>query len=63
MTARAELSSLSTGLEDLVRRVTRITEELPPAERDSMGPDLYEVERALRLGLRRLQQVLDRAVS
>jgi hypothetical protein len=59
MTARAELSSLSTGLEDLVGRVIRITEELEGPDRDELGPGLYEVERAMQVALRRLQQVLD----
>ncbi|HEX6393165.1 MAG TPA: hypothetical protein VFZ97_06965 [Acidimicrobiales bacterium] len=59
MTARAELSSVSTRLEELVKRVTDIADGLAGQERDSLGPDLYEVERALRAADRRLRRVID----
>lgn len=59
MTARAELSSVSTGLEELVRRVTDIADRLGTDERDTLGPDLYEVERTLRAAERRLRRVID----
>lgn len=59
MTARAELSSVSTRLEELVKRVTDIADGLAGDERDSLGPDLYEVERTLRAAERRLRRVID----
>jgi hypothetical protein len=59
MTARAELSSVSTGLEELVKRVTDIADGLGAQERDRLGPDLYEVERTLRAAERRLRRVID----
>lgn len=59
MTARAELSSVSTGLEELVRRVTAIADGLAGEQKDQLGPDLYEVERTLRAAERRLRRVID----
>jgi hypothetical protein len=61
MSARAELSSLSTSIDELVRHLTRITDELSGAERDLIGPDLFEVERALRSARRRLGRIVDAA--
>lgn len=60
MTARAELSSVSTRLNELVARVAEIADGLGSAERDHIGPDLYEVERMLRTAHRRLSRALDR---
>lgn len=59
MTARAELSSVSTGLEELVKRVTDIADRLAGDEKEQLAPDLYEVERALRAAERRLRRVID----
>lgn len=58
MTARAELSSVSTGLEELVKRVTDIAEGLSGAEKEQLAPDLYEVERTLRAAERRLRRAI-----
>ena len=59
MTAHAELSSVSTGLEDLVKRITDIADGLAGEDRDRIGADLYEVERTLRAAERRLRRVID----
>ena len=59
MTAHAELSSVSTRLEELVKRVTDIADGLAGDERDQLAPDLYEVERSLRAAERRLRRVID----
>ena len=59
MTAHAELSSVSTRLEELVKRVTDIADGLAGHERDQIAPDLYEVERTLRAAERRLRRVID----
>jgi hypothetical protein len=61
MSARAELSSLSTGLDELVVRITRIADTLAGDERETVGEDLYEVERTLRSAQRRLARVVDAA--
>jgi hypothetical protein len=58
MSARAELSSVSTGLHELASRVTEIAERLADDERDQLGPELFEVERALQAAERRLNRVL-----
>lgn len=60
MTARAELSSVATRLHELVARVGDIADGLGAAEKDDVGPELFEVERALRSAERRLNRVLDR---
>ena len=60
MTSRAELSSLATGLRDLIERVTSIADGLGDAERDSIGSELFEVERSLKAAERRMGRVLDR---
>jgi hypothetical protein len=59
MSTRAELSSVATSLEDLLSRVSAIAEQLAQADRDFVGPELYEVERSLRSGQRRLNRILD----
>ena len=61
MSARAELSSLSTSIDELVRHLARITDDLSGSERDLLGPDLFEVERALRSARRRLGRLVDAA--
>lgn len=61
MSARAELSSVSTRLHELVTRVTEIADRLADEERDEVGPELFEVERTLRTAERRLNRVLDAA--
>jgi hypothetical protein len=63
MTARAELSSVSTGLEELVKRVTDIAEGLAGDEKEQLAPDLYEVERTLRAAERRLRRVIDAGLT
>lgn len=60
MTARAELSSVSTRLDELVASVGQIADGLVAGERDDVGPELFEVERMLRAASRRLSRVLDR---
>jgi hypothetical protein len=54
MSARAELSSVATSLDELVGRITRIAEGLSGDEREVVGQDLFEVERSLRAARRRL---------
>jgi hypothetical protein len=61
MSVRAELSSLSTGLDELVSRITRIADTLGGDDRDAVGEDLFEVERTLRSAQRRLARVVDSA--
>jgi hypothetical protein len=59
MAANAELSSIATGIEDLVGRINGIVDGLGRQERESLGPDLYEVERMLNGARRRLAKLVD----
>jgi hypothetical protein len=61
MSVRAELSSVATSLEELQSRISRIAEGLSSEEREVVGPDLFEVERALRSARRRVSRIVDSA--
>jgi uncharacterized membrane protein YgcG len=54
----AELSSVATALEELLQRVTAITDRLTGEERDALSSDLQEVERSLGAASRRLTRLL-----
>ena len=58
MSVGAELTALSSTLEELTRRVTRILAELSPADEDRYGSDLLEVERTLGAASRRLDRLV-----
>ena len=57
---RAVLSSASTTLEDLVVRIAAAGEEAETSGEESLAYDLFEVERTLRMALRRLEGVTRR---
>ena len=57
----AQLSALSTALEDITRRVTDMADEYQGSPREDVAADLYEVERHLVAATRRLQNLLDRS--
>ncbi len=61
MSARAELSSLSTALDDLAGRLQAILSGLEGADRDALETELAEVERSLDTARRRLARVLSGA--
>ena len=50
----AELSSLTTALDELTSRVAAIAEPLAGTDADLLANDLFEVERSLREAVRRL---------
>jgi hypothetical protein len=58
MSVGAELTAVSSTLEELKRRVTRILAELSPTEEERYGSDLLEVERTLGVASRRLERVV-----
>jgi hypothetical protein len=58
MSVGAELTALSSTLEELTRRVTRILAELSPADEERYGSDLLEVERTLGAASRRLDRLV-----
>ena len=57
---RAQLSSASTTLEELVARVTECGERLHAEGQEALAHELFEVERALRGADRRLKAVTGR---
>jgi hypothetical protein len=57
---QAELSSITTALDELTRRVTRIAERSAGTDLDWLATDLYEGERALREARRRLNRPVER---
>jgi len=59
MTRHAELSSLSTTLGELTRRVTSLAEQSHADHDEDLAAELYGVERALQGALRRLQRLAD----
>ena len=56
----AQLSSMSTTLDDLVERVTEAGEQLLADDRESDAADLFEVERSLRAAAARLSGAISR---
>ncbi len=57
VTTRAELSSLTSTLDELTRRVTALAEQARAGEEDDLAAELFGVERALTGALRRLGRV------
>ncbi len=55
---RAELSSSSTQIDDLTRRVVAIAERYVGGEREDVSMQLFEIERTLRTASRRINGVV-----
>lgn len=53
---RAELSSISSTLADLTRRVTSLAEHARDAQEPDLAAELFTVERGLNGALRRLER-------
>lgn len=58
MSARPELAAVSSSLDELARRVTRILAELTPPEQERYESGLLEVERTLGVASRRLERLV-----
>ena len=54
VTTRGELSSITSTLDELTRRVTALAEQARANEEDDLAAELFGVERALTGALRRL---------
>ena len=54
----AQLSSLSTALEELTRRITSLADGYQASPREDVASDLYDVERNLQAASRRLKALL-----
>jgi hypothetical protein len=59
MTLGPQLSSVSTSLLDLTRRVATMAESLSGSDRDDVAVALFEVERSLSTAGRRLEQLVN----
>ena len=53
----AELSSLTTGLAEIARRITALAERCAETEADDLSQGLFEVERTLGEAQRRLDRL------
>jgi hypothetical protein len=58
MSAGAELSSISTALDGLTKRIAETAETFSGTERDDLAGALFEVERGLEAAQRRLEKVV-----
>lgn len=58
MSTAPELIALSSSLDELTRRVSRILAELSPTDQDRYESDLLEVERTLGVASRRLERIV-----
>ena len=56
----AQLSSLSSSLDDLASRITTLADALGDSPREDVAADLYEVERHLQAADRRLKALVRR---
>ena len=57
---RAVLSSASTTLVELADRIEGVADALDERNEEAIAADLFEVERTLRIAVRRLDHVLER---
>lgn len=53
---QAQISSLVSTIEDLTRRVVELADRHKGTSRDDAANDFYEVERALKEAVRKLQK-------
>jgi hypothetical protein len=56
----AQLSSLSTALDELTQRITVLADGLTDSPREDVAADLYDVERNLQAASRRLRALVGR---
>jgi len=59
----AQLASTASSLDELISRITAVADELSGGRDDDAAADLYEVERSLKTGARRLAGVVRRLES
>jgi ElaB/YqjD/DUF883 family membrane-anchored ribosome-binding protein len=59
VSAFAELSSVATALEELLRRVSGIADEIAQSRQENLSTELYEVERTLSTAHRRLTRLIE----
>jgi hypothetical protein len=54
-----ELSSITSTLDDVAKRIVKLAESNEQAGRSDVAIDLYEVERALNSSIRRLTKLVN----
>ncbi len=59
MAARAELSTLSSTLQEVTRRVSGLAEEARATDDEALATELFGVERSLTGALRRLSRLAE----
>jgi hypothetical protein len=57
--ADPELSSITSTLDDVAKRIVRLAESHEQTGRSDIAVDLYEVERALNASVRRLTKLVN----
>ena len=57
----AQLSSLSSSLDQLTERITGMADGFSGAPREDFAADLYDIERHLKAASRRMRTLLDKA--
>ena len=60
MEGPAELSSIASALDDLTVRIGSLADRLSHEGNDNLSAELYEVERSLTSGRRRLDKLVNR---
>lgn len=55
-TSSAELGSISTLLDELRNRVTVAADSMVDTDKEDVAAELYEVDRSLRMAIRRLDK-------
>jgi hypothetical protein len=58
VSAKAELSSVATALDEMAKRIADIAAALTGDEQEALSADLFEVERALGTASRRLNRAI-----
>ena len=58
--ADPELSSITSTLDDVAKRIVRLAESHDKAGRSDVAVDLYEVERSLNASVRRLTKLVNK---
>lgn len=56
VTSPAELGSISTLLDELRQRVAAAADSMVDTDKEDVAADLYEVDRSLRMAIRRLDK-------
>jgi hypothetical protein len=59
VSAWAELSAIATSIDELLRRVSGIADQVSREHEETLSTELYEVERSLGIARRRLTRLIE----